>query len=147
MRNGSPGPGRISRNLRSRRQLQAASIIPLSNVEAQRATLSTEEKHEQLEGLEKKLSLDGKRAGTPCIKMPLHLYAERWRCPIAGNPTLAYYVAFGAHGSHAPTSKPGDSLKIFGYTMALVGVTGVIKEFGTAAFRGLNTCLFFDATV
>ena len=72
---------------------QAASIIPLSNVEAQRAILSTEEKvtvHEQLEGLEKKLSLDGKRAGTPCIKMPLHLYAERWRCPIAGNPTIAY---------------------------------------------------------
>ncbi|KAF8686818.1 hypothetical protein AX14_003782 [Amanita brunnescens Koide BX004] len=86
---------------------RAASIIPLSNVEAQWATLSTEEKatvHEQLEVLQKKewkeLSLDEKRA--------------------------AYYVAFGPHGPRAPTSKPGDSLKIFGYTMALVGIAGVL---------------------
>lgn len=50
---------------------RSASIIPLSNVEAQWATLSAEDKaivHEQLEVLQKKdwkeLSLDEKRAGT-----------------------------------------------------------------------------------
>ena len=98
---------------------RAASIIPLSNVEAQWATLSTEEKatvHEQREVLQKKewkeLSLDEKRAGT-CLKT----YCTRIR---------------------APTSKPGNGLKILGYTMALVGVAGVlgfaIREFGSADF-------------
>ena len=49
---------------------RSASLIPLSNVEAQWAVLSDEEKalvHEQLEGLQKKdwkqLSLDDKKAG------------------------------------------------------------------------------------
>ena len=53
---------------------RSASVIPLSNVEAQWATLSAEEKatvHDQLEVLQKKqwkeLSLDEKRAGT-CLK-------------------------------------------------------------------------------
>jgi len=92
-----------------------ASLIPLSNVEAQWATLSGEEKtvvHEQLEVLQKKdwklLSLDEKKA--------------------------AYYVAFGPHGPRAPVSKPGDSLKIFAYTLALVGAAGILsitlKQFG-----------------
>ncbi|EDR06441.1 uncharacterized protein LACBIDRAFT_163585, partial [Laccaria bicolor S238N-H82] len=79
----------------------------LSNVEAQWAKLSSEEKvavHEQLEVLQKKdwkeLSLDEKKA--------------------------AYYVAFGPHGPRTPTSQPGDNLKIFLSTFALVGVAGVL---------------------
>jgi len=87
---------------------RSASIIPLSNVEAQWAALSVEDKavvHEQLEVLQKKewkeLSLDEKRA--------------------------AYYVAFGPHGPRTPSSKPGDTLKVFGYTMALVGVSGILS--------------------
>ncbi|PFH46628.1 hypothetical protein AMATHDRAFT_154305 [Amanita thiersii Skay4041] len=86
---------------------RAASAIPLSNVEAQWATMTGEEKatvHDQLESLQKRdwkeLSLDEKKA--------------------------AYYVAFGPHGPRAPSSKPGDGLKIFAYTMALVGVAGVM---------------------
>ncbi|KAF8630764.1 hypothetical protein AX15_002734 [Amanita polypyramis BW_CC] len=96
---------------------RAASLIPLSNVEAQWATISSEDKaavHEQLDVLQKKdwkeLSLDEKRA--------------------------AYYVAFGPHGPRAPASQPGDNLKIFAYTLALVGVAGLltvtIRQFGGA---------------
>ncbi|GLB34506.1 putative cytochrome c oxidase subunit IV [Lyophyllum shimeji] len=81
--------------------------IPLSNVEAQWAKLSPEEKqsvHEQLEEIQKRdwktLSLDEKRA--------------------------AYYVAFGPHGPRTPTSLPGDGYKIFFWTMTLVAAAGGI---------------------
>ncbi|TFK62365.1 cytochrome c oxidase subunit IV [Pluteus cervinus] len=70
--------------------------------------LSAEEKgtvHEQLEILQKKdwkeLSLDEKKA--------------------------AYYVAFGPHGPRAPTSAPGDGMKILLGTLALVGVAGLLS--------------------
>ena len=47
---------------------------------------------------------------------------------------IAYYVAFGPHGPRAPTSAPGDGVKIFLATSALVGVAGVlylvIQQFG-----------------
>ncbi|KAG6844393.1 hypothetical protein H0H87_007205 [Tephrocybe sp. NHM501043] len=79
--------------------------IPLSNVEAQWAKLSAEEKlsvQEQLEEIQKKdwttLSLDEKKA--------------------------AYYVAFGPHGPRTPISQPGDAIKIFFWTMTLVAVGG-----------------------
>ena len=39
---------------------------------------------------------------------------------------VAYYVAFGPHGPRAPTSQPGDNLKIFLATMGLVGVAAVL---------------------
>jgi cytochrome c oxidase subunit 4 len=39
---------------------------------------------------------------------------------------VAYYVAFGPHGPRAPTSQPGDNLKIFLATMGLVGVATVL---------------------
>ncbi|KAF8147565.1 cytochrome c oxidase subunit IV-domain-containing protein [Crassisporium funariophilum] len=81
--------------------------VPLSNVEAQWEKLNAEEKlavHEQLEALQKKdwtsLSLDEKKA--------------------------AYYVAFGPHGPRAPTSQPGDGLKITLATTALVGLAGLL---------------------
>ncbi|CAA7271104.1 unnamed protein product [Cyclocybe aegerita] len=81
--------------------------IPLSNVEAQWEKLSAEEKlsvHEQLEVLQQKdwkeLSLDQKKA--------------------------AYYVAFGPHGPRAPTSQPGDNMKILLSTLGLVGVSAVL---------------------
>ncbi|KAF9457564.1 COX4, subunit IV of cytochrome c oxidase [Collybia nuda] len=90
-----------------------ATIIPLSNVEAQWAKLTSEEKltvHEQLEEIQKKdwkeLSIDEKKA--------------------------AYYVAFGPHGPRAPSSQPGDGLKIFLGTMALTGV-------GLAVFLGIRS--------
>ncbi|KAF9532833.1 COX4, subunit IV of cytochrome c oxidase [Crepidotus variabilis] len=81
--------------------------IPISNIEAQWEKFSSDEKisvHEQLEVLQQKdwkeLSLDEKKA--------------------------AYYVAFGPHGPRAPTSKPGDGLKIFLSTVALIGAAGVV---------------------
>jgi len=81
--------------------------VPLSNVEALWTKLNGDEKlavQEQLEGLQlkdwKTLSVDEKKA--------------------------AYYVAFGPHGPRAPTSAPGDNLKIFLATVALVGVGGIV---------------------
>ncbi|KAF9472879.1 COX4-domain-containing protein [Pholiota conissans] len=81
--------------------------IPLSNIEAQWEKLSADEKvsvHEQLELLQQKdwkeLSVDEKKA--------------------------AYYVAFGPHGPRTPTSQPGDNLKIFLSTAALVGISTVL---------------------
>ncbi|TFK36460.1 cytochrome c oxidase subunit IV-domain-containing protein [Crucibulum laeve] len=84
-----------------------SAAIPLSNVEAQWARLTSEEKvavHEQLEVLQQKdwkeLTIDEKKA--------------------------AYYVAFGPHGPRTPTSQPGDSLKILLATGALLGAAGVL---------------------
>ncbi|KAF8979421.1 cytochrome c oxidase subunit IV [Cyathus striatus] len=84
-----------------------AAAIPLSNVEAQWARLSSEERlavHEQLEVVQKKdwkeLSIDEKKA--------------------------AYYVAFGPHGPREPSSKPGDSFKILLGTIAALAATGTL---------------------
>ncbi|KAG2157012.1 COX4, subunit IV of cytochrome c oxidase [Suillus clintonianus] len=85
-----------------------ASVIPLSNVEAQWENMSKSEQavvHRQLEELQKKdwktLSMDEKKA--------------------------AYYVAFGPHGPRAPVSPPGQGLKVFLFTMGLVGVAGLLS--------------------
>ncbi|KAM6500104.1 hypothetical protein JOM56_003118, partial [Amanita muscaria] len=43
------------------------------------------------------------------------------------NKQVPYDVAFGPHGARAPVSKPGDSLKTFAYTMALVGAAGILS--------------------
>ncbi|KAF5357742.1 hypothetical protein D9756_001173 [Leucocoprinus leucothites] len=94
----------------------AAAPISLSNVEASWTKLTPEEKasvHQQLEAVQKKpwndLTIDEKKA--------------------------AYYVAFGPHGPRAPTSQPGDSLKIVLYTTALVAVAGslffALRNFAT----------------
>lgn len=39
---------------------------------------------------------------------------------------VAYYVAFGPHGPRAPSSAPGDNLKILLFTTALVGVGATV---------------------
>ncbi|KAI0080544.1 COX4, subunit IV of cytochrome c oxidase [Panus rudis PR-1116 ss-1] len=99
------------------------SVIPLSNVEAQWERLSPEEQlqvHQQLEEIQKKdwrtLSIDEKKA--------------------------AYYVAFGPHGPRAPTSKPGDGLKIALAVLGAAAVAGVItvtvKSFAPPPPRTLN---------
>ncbi|KAH7924753.1 COX4, subunit IV of cytochrome c oxidase [Leucogyrophana mollusca] len=85
----------------------AASVIPLSNVEAQWENMSKSDQltvHRQLEELQKKdwksLSIDEKKA--------------------------AYYVAFGPHGPRAPVSPPGEGLKVFIGTMGLIGIAGLV---------------------
>ena len=40
--------------------------------------------------------------------------------------STAYYVAFGPHGPRAPTSQPGDNLKIFLSTVALIAIGGAV---------------------
>ncbi|KIK79566.1 hypothetical protein PAXRUDRAFT_834031 [Paxillus rubicundulus Ve08.2h10] len=85
-----------------------SSVIPLSNVEVQWEKMSKSEQatvHRQLEEIQKKdwklLSIDEKKA--------------------------AYYVAFGPHGPRTPVSPPGQGLKVFLSTMALVGVAAAIS--------------------
>ncbi|KIJ59691.1 hypothetical protein HYDPIDRAFT_140281 [Hydnomerulius pinastri MD-312] len=86
----------------------AASVIPLSNVEAQWENMTKGDQatvHRQLEEIQKKdwksLSVDEKKA--------------------------AYYVAFGPHGPRTPVSPPGQGLKVFLATMGLVGIAGVVS--------------------
>ncbi|KAL6301828.1 COX4, subunit IV of cytochrome c oxidase, partial [Sparassis latifolia] len=83
------------------------AVVPLSNVEAQWERLSSDEQlviHQQLEEIQKKdwktLSIDEKKA--------------------------AYYVAFGPHGPRTPVSPPGESLKVFLYTMAGIATSGAL---------------------
>ncbi|KZT19308.1 cytochrome c oxidase subunit IV [Neolentinus lepideus HHB14362 ss-1] len=85
----------------------SASVIPLSNVEAQWEKMSSEEQlavHQQLEAIQKKdwkeLSIDEKKA--------------------------AYYVAFGPHGPRAPINPPGSGVKIAFGTFALIATSGLI---------------------
>lgn len=65
--------------------------------------------------------------------------------PSPSSLLIAYYVAFGPHGPRAPTSAPGDNLKIFLATVALVGVGGILylatHHFGTSFKR--KTCLVY----
>ncbi|KAJ7229179.1 cytochrome c oxidase subunit IV-domain-containing protein [Mycena pura] len=84
-----------------------AAAIPLSNIEAQWALLSPDEKSsvaEQLEELQKRdwnlLSHDEKKA--------------------------AYYVAFGPHGRRKPIHEKGEGFKIFLGVVAAVGLSGVL---------------------
>ncbi|KAJ7086010.1 cytochrome c oxidase subunit IV-domain-containing protein [Mycena belliarum] len=86
---------------------RTVAAIPLSNIEAQWALLSPDEKSsvaDQLEVLQKRdwklLSLDEKKA--------------------------AYFVAFGPHGRRTPIHEKGDGFKIFGATMGLVGIAGLL---------------------
>ena len=46
--------------------------------------------------------------------------------PACTDGTIAYYVAFGPYGPRTPVSPPGQGLKVFLYTMGLVGVAGLI---------------------
>ncbi|KZP18300.1 cytochrome c oxidase subunit IV [Athelia psychrophila] len=86
---------------------KAQSVIPLSNVEAQWATMNAEDKalvHQQIDALQKKdwkeLSIDERKA--------------------------SYYVAFGPHGPRTPTNKPGDNLKIALATIGLSAIAGAV---------------------
>ncbi|KDQ61295.1 hypothetical protein JAAARDRAFT_125168 [Jaapia argillacea MUCL 33604] len=102
---------------------RSASIIPLSNVEAQWERMSSEDQvavHNQLEELQKKnwkeLSLDEKKA--------------------------AYYVAFGPHGPRAAVNPPGTVAKIiFGTGAAIVFaavLTYTLKAFAQPPPKTMN---------
>ena len=93
---------------------RSASIIPLSNVEAQWATLSAEEKatvHDQLEVLQKKqwkeLSLDEKRAGT-CLNDNLCTCMQDVDVApsLAGNTNASLLCCFWSSRSPRPYFKP-----------------------------------------
>jgi cytochrome c oxidase subunit 4 len=113
----------------------ATSAIPLSNVEAQWATLSPSEQtavHQQLEELQRKdwktLSLAEKKAGMPCF---LWIAADGGLMCFV----IAYYVAFGPHGPRAPVNPPGTTVKILTGVSALIGAAGLLY----AGFRAIGT--------
>ncbi|KAI0253473.1 cytochrome c oxidase subunit IV-domain-containing protein [Lactifluus subvellereus] len=85
----------------------AASAIPLSNVEAQWATLNQAEQaavHQQLEVLQRK----------------------DWKSLSLSEKKAAYYVAFGPHGPRAPVSPPGTTVKILAGVSVLIGTAGLL---------------------
>jgi cytochrome c oxidase subunit 4 len=124
----------------------ATSAIPLSNVEAQWATLSPAEQtavHQQLEELQRKdwktLSLAEKKAGASIcphlISSPPSLVggtrrregtAKRRACCSCELHRTAYYVAFGPHGPRAPVNPPGTVVKIFAGVTLLVGSASLL---------------------
>lgn len=92
----------------------ATSAIPLSNVEAQWATLSPSEQtavHQQLEELQRK----------------------DWKTLSLAEKKAAYYVAFGPHGPRAPVNPPGTTVKILTGVSALIGAAGLLY----AGFRAI----------
>ena len=121
----------------------ATSAIPLSNVEAQWATLSPAEQtavHQQLEEIQRKdwktLSLAEKKAGAsvrPLFDIVPSFPRRRVRggrsvsscCSYALHRT-AYYVAFGPHGPRAPVNPPGTAVKILTGISVLVGTASLI---------------------
>jgi cytochrome c oxidase subunit 4 len=110
--------------------VSAASAIPLSNVEAQWATLSTSEQaavHQQLEALQQKdwkvLSLAEKKAGA-CL-FTYHMRKGRSLVlPVVGS--VAYYVAFGPHGPRAPVNPQGTTVKVVAGVGVLIASAGLI---------------------
>ncbi|KAI0261397.1 cytochrome c oxidase subunit IV family [Gloeopeniophorella convolvens] len=85
----------------------AASAIPLSNVEAQWASLSPAEQtavHQQLEELQRK----------------------DWKTLSLSEKKAAYYVAFGPHGPRAPVNPPGTSVKVLAGVTVLIGTAGLL---------------------
>lgn len=109
--------------------------------------------YEQLESLQQKdwkeLSLNDKKAGTLILfsmeSGDAHLRLLSFS-PGIGSLTVffsscsAYYVAFGPHGPRAPTSQPGDGVKILFSTLGLIGAAGLL-------FYGvlLNSAYFYLA--
>ncbi|KAI5900661.1 COX4-domain-containing protein [Schizophyllum commune H4-8] len=87
-----------------------ASVIPLSNIEAQWEKMPEEDKvavHAQLAELQKR----------------------DWKTLSVDEQKAAYYVAFGPHGPRKPVFAPGDTLKIFLASSAAVGA-GVLIFLG-----------------
>jgi cytochrome c oxidase subunit 4 len=92
----------------------STSAIPLSNVEAQWATLSPTEQtavHQQLEELQRK----------------------DWKTLSLAEKKAAYYVAFGPHGPRAPVNPPGTTVKILTGVSALIATAGLLY----AGFRAI----------
>ncbi|KAK7061261.1 cytochrome c oxidase subunit IV-domain-containing protein [Favolaschia claudopus] len=84
-----------------------AAAIPLSNIEAQWALLSPDEKTSVAEQLEE-------------------LQKRDWKALSGDEKKAAYYVAFGPHGRRTPIHQKGDGFKIFFGTTAAVAAAGVL---------------------
>jgi hypothetical protein len=125
---------------RGRIEWGSYSSFPLYNIEAHWEKMSGEEKltvHEQLEALQvkdwKELSLvrEEGRWVSSFLYLSNSCCLVRYTLPFHYGLTqtllsTAYYVAFGPHGPRAPTSQPGDNIKIFFSTLALMAIGGAV---------------------
>ncbi|KAJ7367775.1 COX4, subunit IV of cytochrome c oxidase [Mycena albidolilacea] len=83
------------------------AAIPLSNIEAQWALLSPDEKSSVADQLEE-------------------LQKRDWKLLSGDEKKAAYYVAFGPHGRRTPIHEKGDGFRIFLGTSAAVAAAGVL---------------------
>ncbi|KAJ7454860.1 cytochrome c oxidase subunit IV-domain-containing protein [Mycena latifolia] len=86
---------------------RTVAAIPLSNIEAQWALLSPDEKSSVADQLEE-------------------LQKRDWKLLSGDEKKAAYFVAFGPHGRRKPIHEKGDGFRIFGSTLALLGVSGLL---------------------
>ncbi|KAJ6516423.1 COX4, subunit IV of cytochrome c oxidase [Mycena sanguinolenta] len=86
---------------------RTVAAIPLSNIEAQWALLSPDEKSSVAEQLEE-------------------LQKRDWKLLSSDEKKAAYYVAFGPHGRRTPIHAKGDGFRIILGTTACVGAAGVL---------------------
>ena len=125
--------------------VSSASAIPLSNVEAQWAMLSSSEQaavHQQLEALQQKdwktLSLAEKKAGA----LGVHAYEGGRLCLglwVLFGSAKAYYVAFGPHGPRAPVNPQGTTVKVVAGVGVLIATAGLIY----GGIRAVGAFAFF----
>ncbi|KAJ6543979.1 cytochrome c oxidase subunit IV-domain-containing protein [Mycena capillaripes] len=88
-------------------QKRPLAAIPLSNIEAQWALLSPDEKTSVADQLEE-------------------LQKRDWKTLSGDEKKAAYYVAFGPHGRRTPIHAKGDGFKIFLGTMTGVAAAGLL---------------------
>ncbi|KAJ7621631.1 COX4, subunit IV of cytochrome c oxidase [Mycena polygramma] len=86
---------------------RTVAAIPLSNIEAQWALLSPDEKTSVAEQLEE-------------------LQKRDWKLLSTDEKKAAYFVAFGPHGRRKPIHEKGDGFKIVLGTGGLIGVAGLL---------------------
>ncbi|CAK5263005.1 unnamed protein product [Mycena citricolor] len=84
-----------------------AAAIPLSNIEAQWALLTPDDKSSVADQLEE-------------------LQKRDWKLLSSDEKKAAYYVAFGPHGRRKPVHEKGDGFQIMLGTAGLVGIATAI---------------------
>ncbi|KZV87386.1 COX4-domain-containing protein [Exidia glandulosa HHB12029] len=112
----APPPGTSTR-------ARSASVIPLSNVEAQWERMKKDEKIEVHNAVHEIMKKD-------------------WRTLSLDEKKAAYYIAFGPHGPRKPLNPPGTNWQIFFGTVGLIGLSIsiflVIRSFAPPPVRTMT---------
>ncbi|KAG8865202.1 Cytochrome c oxidase subunit 5A [Tulasnella sp. 330] len=97
-----PLPATFGRSLATATTSSHSSMIPVSNIEAQWATLSNKEQMEVYEQL-------------------LEVQKKDWKSMSLDEKKAAYYISFGPHGPRKPVDAPGAQWKIVALTTIIIG--------------------------